>query len=189
MTFGDIFFIGVGLAIDASCVCTSNGLIYRPSRTQSVKLALVYAIFQAIMPLIGYFGVGLFSFTLFEYNQLMALVLLSIMGIKMIYESLEERKQSDKERIISCGKSMTVNLLLVQGISTSIDAFSVGITWNNYPLEFVCCGVALIALITLIMCYLAVRIGIRIGTKLNHKAGLLGGFVLVLLGIKIFVVG
>lgn len=189
MTFGDIFLIGVGLAIDASCVCTSNGLHYRPSRIQSLKLALVYAIFQAIMPLIGYFGVGLFSFALFEYNQLMALILLSIMGSKMIYESLEEGNKSEQEHIVGVQKYMTAKLLLLQGISTSIDAFSIGITWNNYSVAFVLQAVLVIALITCAMCYGAVRIGIKIGTRLNHKAGLVGGLVLVLLGVKIFIVG
>lgn len=189
MTFGDIFLIGVGLAVDASCVCTSNGLLYRPNRMQSLKMALVYAMFQAIMPLMGYLGVGLCSFSLFEYNQLMALILLSILGIKMIYESLGDTQETNQEEFDNTKKSLTTSVLLIQGISTSIDAFSIGITFYKYDLIFVLGSVLLIAMITLAMCFVAVRIGIQIGTKLNHKAGLVGGVVLILLGIKIFVLG
>lgn len=189
MTFVDIIFIGIGLAVDASCVCTSNGLIYKPSRLSSVKIALVYATFQGIMPLIGYFGIGLFSFKLFEYNHIIALILLSLIGIMMIYESLDEKKQEVESQNENVSRILTKRMLLIQGVSTSIDALSVGITLHQYDIYFVIYGAILIAVITLFMCFLAVRIGIKIGVALNHKAELVGGLVLVILGIKIFVTG
>lgn len=179
MSFIDIFFIGVGLAIDASCVCTSNGMIYRPSMAKTIKLALVYAVFQGIMPLLGYFGVGLFSVKIFEYNHVVALVLLSFLGMKMIYESFGESECFKY-------KELTYLVILIQGITTSIDALSVGITFYNYNLDFVLYSVLLIVVITFVMCAIAVRVGIEIGVKLNSKAEIIGGLVLVGLGVKIF---
>lgn len=189
MTFLDIFFIGIGLAIDASCVCTSNGLVYKPSILSSIKLALVYAVFQGIMPLIGYFGIGLFSLKLFEYNHIVALVLLSVLGVKMIYESLGDSQGCVDIGESNKGATLTTSMLLMQGVATSIDALSVGITFNNYNVEFVLYAVVLIAVITMVMCFISVRIGIHIGTMLNNKASLVGGLVLIFLGIKIFLVG
>ncbi|MFI3237579.1 MAG: manganese efflux pump [Lachnospiraceae bacterium] len=186
MTFWDIFLIGIGLAVDASCVCTSNGLTYKPSIRDTIKYALVFAVFQGIMPLLGYLLIGLFSVKIFEYNQLIALILLAAVGLKMIYESFGENQETGVGII---GKKLTASILFIQGVTTSIDALSVGITFNNYSMHFVLYAVTLIAIITFVMCVAAVRIGIKIGTRLNNKAEMVGGLVLVLLGIKIFVVG
>ncbi|MFI3172671.1 MAG: manganese efflux pump MntP family protein [Eubacteriales bacterium] len=186
MTFIDICLIGIGLAIDASCICASNGLIYKPNILNSIKIAMVYAIFQGVMPLLGYFCVGFISWEILEYNHLVALVLLSILGIKMLYESLNDEEIDEKE----CRKKeLTKGLLWIQGITTSIDALSVGLTFNNYHIEFVLYAVTLIMVITLVMCAISIRVGIQIGTKLNNKAELIGGLVLVALGIKIFING
>ncbi len=193
MNFIDIFLIGVGLAIDAGCVCTSNGLIYKPDIKDSVKYAFVFAIFQGVMPMLGYLGVGVLDIKLLEYNSFIALILLSIVGGKMIYESFGNEKEAEE-----CTKDISVTtrnntigfkLLFLQGVSTSLDALSVGITFYKYSIGFVLCSATLIAVVTWFICYFASRIGIRIGTKLNTKAELLGGIVLVLLGIKIFLLG
>lgn len=192
MTFIDIFFIGIGLALDACCVCTSNGLAYRPNVRRAVQYSLVFAIFQGVMPLLGYLGVGILEFKLFEYNSFIALILLSIIGGKMIYEALGEKKDEetlDKKAMPVMERAITGSILFVQGVSTSIDALSVGITFYNYTVEFVMCAAILIASITWGMCFASFRIGRKIGTRLNAKAGMIGGMVLILLGVKIFLVG
>lgn len=186
MTLIDVLFIGMGLAVDASCVSASNGMTYKLNMIDTMKLALIFAIFQGVMPLIGYFGVGLFSFELFEYNRIVALVLLSVLGGEMIYESLGEQQE---EKEINTNHKLLGSMMLIQGITTSIDALSIGITFHNYDVRFVLYAVILIAIITFIMCAIAVRIGIEIGTRLNSKAELVGGLVLIFLGIKIFIVG
>ncbi|MFI3176063.1 MAG: manganese efflux pump [Eubacteriales bacterium] len=191
MTYLDICLIGVGLAVDASCVCTSNGLLYKPSKRESLKLALVFAIFQGVMPCIGYAAVGFLPSCLFAYNHFLALILLSILGVKMIYESFHDKNNEvllSDDKLISA-KQLGGLALLIQGISTSIDALSIGLTMSSYSLEFVLIAISLIAGITFCMCFVAVRIGIRIGVILNTKAELIGGLVLILLGIKIFLAG
>lgn len=191
MTLIDILFIGMGLAVDASCVSTSNGLLYKPNIMNTVKIGFVFAVFQGVMPLIGYFGVGVLSFELLEYNHFVALILLSVLGVKMIYDAQKESHAGDE----ICGeaenvdkeKKLTGGLLLIQAVTTSIDALSVGITFHNYDRIFVMYAVLLIAIVTFVMCAISVRVGIEVGTKLNTKAELIGGLVLVLLGIKIFI--
>ena len=48
-------FLGVGLAMDATCVAMTNGLNY-PSlkKKHALLIAFMYGFFQALMPLIGY---------------------------------------------------------------------------------------------------------------------------------------
>lgn len=199
MTLLDIVFVGIGLAVDASCVSACNGLAYKSRLLDTIKIALVFAVFQVVMPLLGYLGVGLFSFKLLDYNHFMALILLSLLGVKMIYESLKEDDDLQKNMLqgrsvtqqgviepnVECGKKLSINILIAQGITTSIDALSVGITFNNFDAKFVLYAVAIIGIITFIMCAISVRIGREIGTKLNTKAELIGGLVLILIGIKL----
>ncbi len=191
MTFIDVFFIGIGLSLDACCVCTSNGLVYRPTAKEAIQYSLVFAVFQGVMPLFGYVGIGVFDIKLFEYNHFIALILLSVVGGKMIYESFEQEKEDccKGHQEITITKRITGSILFMQGLSTSIDALSVGLTFYNYTMEFVLYAVSLIAVITWVMCFVALRVGIQIGTKLNAKAELVGGLVLVLLGMKIFLIG
>ncbi len=188
MSFIEVFLLGVGLAVDASCVCTTNGLVYRPNIIKSLEIALPFAIFQGIMPLIGYFGIGLLPDSLFQYNHIIAFLLLGFVGINMLLSGFRSTNSNDEcnENPI---KSLTFKIMLVQGISTSIDALSVGVTLGNEPLNYVISSVIIIACITFMMCFASVRIGEKLGTKLNNKAEILGGIVLVLIGVRLLIGG
>lgn len=47
----------------------------------------------------------------------------------------------------------------------------------------------IIALVTFIICLAGVKIGKTFGTKLSNKAQLLGGTILILIGLEIFITG
>lgn len=74
-------------------------------------------------------------------------------------------------------------------ISTSIDALSVGFTIADYGfvMALVCCTI--IGGVTLAVCLGGIVIGKKLGTKLAGKAGILGGIILILIGVEIFVKG
>ena len=76
--------------------------------------------------------------------------------------------------------------LIVQGIATSIDALSVGFTIANMKFyeALVCCFI--IAIITFIICFVGVYIGKKFGNKFNDKAELIGGIILIIIGLEIF---
>ncbi len=188
MTIIEILLLGIGLAVDATCVCTTNGLVYRPNMIKSLEIALPFAIFQGVMPLIGYFGIGLLPDALFRYNHIIAFVLLAIIGIKMFLDGMSHH---DSQEVFACesGKSLTFQLMMIQGISTSIDALSVGVTLGNQLLNFVLFSAVTIAIITFFMCFAGVRLGERVGTKLNNKAEIIGGIVLLLIGIRLLLIG
>ncbi len=186
MTIIEVVLLGIGLAIDASCVCTVSGLLYRPRLLKSVKIVLPFAIFQGIMPLIGYFGIGLLPDSVFRYNHIIAFVLLFAIGTKMIIDSVKGRGCEDS---LKNKLELTHKIVVLQALSTSIDALSIGVTLGRHSMFFMLKSSVIIAVITFIICFIAVVVGKNIGTKLNSKAEVFGGIVLALVGLRLLING
>ena len=77
--------------------------------------------------------------------------------------------------------------LLVQGIATSIDALSVGFTIAEYDLSMALACAGIIAAVTFVICMAGLAIGKKAGTRLAGKAGILGGVILIVIGLEIFI--
>ena len=178
--------LGVGLAMDAFSVSLANGL-NEPCITKAkvCGIAGVFALFQAIMPLLGWVCVHtlLEHFTAFEpFIPWIALALLGYIGGKMLHEGIK-----NKDDGCACKKGVSVGTLMVQGIATSIDALSVGFTIAQYDAVKAIVAALLIATVTFVICALGVLIGRSMGTRLAGKAGILGGAILILIGLEIFI--
>ncbi len=188
MGYLEIILLGAGLATDASCVCTSNGLVYKPRLYNTLKMALVYALFQFAMPIIGFFGAWLLPKAIYQYNHIIAFVLLSYIGIKMVIESYKESHIKREVCPIKREGALTNKVILSQAIATSIDALSVGFAFSGMSTYEVIIASLIIAVVTFLMCFSFVKIGIFVGDKINAKAELIGGGVLILLGINMLIV-
>ena len=178
--------LGVGLAMDAFSVSLANGLNENKMKAPRMCLiASVFALFQFAMPMIGWVCVhtllSVFS-VLGDIIPWIALSLLGFIGGKMLYEGI---KGGESEEPVAVG----IVALLVQGVATSIDALSVGFTIAEHDLvqALVCCLV--IAVVTFFLCMGGLAIGKRFGTHLAGKAGILGGIILILIGLEIFISG
>ena len=79
--------------------------------------------------------------------------------------------------------------LLIQGVATSIDALSVGFTIAEYGFFMALVCALIIAFVTFIICMSGLAIGKKFGTKFLNKASVLGGAILIIIGIEIFVTG
>ena len=180
--------LGVGLAMDAFSVSLANGLA-QPQMHRSKRLAIAgtFAVFQAAMPLAGWFCVH----TAVQYFQAVqpfipwaALLLLCFIGGKMLWESRKEKPTDDAP-----AAALTWGVLLVQGIATSIDALSVGFTIADYGtgMALLCAG--LIAAVTFVICLLGVFLGRKFGTRFAGKAEILGGLILIGIGLEIWIKG
>jgi len=192
MTFNLMFFInsillGVGLAMDAFSVSLANGL-NEPNMKKGRMLTIsgIFAGFQFLMPLIGWFLVH----SLVEYFQSfqkfipwIALILLLYIGGKMLLEGIKGEDESEVNEKLGFG------VLMVQGIATSIDALSVGFTISDYNTVMALIASLLIGITTLIICYAGLIIGKKAGTKLSGKASILGGAILIIIGLEIFIKG
>lgn len=180
--------LGVGLAMDAFSVSLTNGLSEPKMRGgRMCAIASVYAVFQAVMPLIGWICVhtilGYFSY----FSKLIpwiALILLVFIGGKMLIEGLFSKEDNGEDiRRISFG------VLLLQGVATSIDALSVGFTIAEYGLIEALIAVLVISAVTFVICMSGLAIGKKFGTYLSNKAAVFGGAILIAIGIEIFVKG
>lgn len=192
MELGFSFFftsimLGVGLAMDAFSVSLANGLnepCMKPRKMAGV--AGVFAVFQGLMPLLGWICVHTIVQCFHTFEKLIpwiALVLLCWIGGKMLWDSLKGEETTCEERAVG------LKLLMVQGVATSIDALSVGFTIAEYNFLHALLAVFLIAAVTYFICYAGLAIGRKAGTKLAGKAGILGGVILIAIGIEIFITG
>ena len=185
--FFNSFLLGVGLAMDAFSVSLANGLRETNMRRGKMcAVAGVFAIFQALMPLIGWLCVH----TVLQYFQAfeklipwIALALLGFIGGKMLWEGLHCEGED-----CECG-GVGLAALLVQGVATSIDALSVGFTIAEHtaPMALLCA--AIIAAVTFVICLGGLALGKRFGTRLAGRAGIMGGAILILIGLEIFITG
>lgn len=178
--------LGIGLAMDAFSVSLANGL-NEPgmSRKKMGGIAGMFAFFQALMPLLGWFCVHTIT-NLFHsverFIPLVALILLLFIGIKMLMDGIQGEGEEEKH-------NLGFGALVVQGIATSIDALSVGFTIAEYNgLMAVVCAL-IIAVLTFIICACGLVLGRTFGTKLAGKAQILGGVILILIGLEIFITG
>ncbi len=204
MEQGILFFttsaaLGIGLAMDAFSVSLANGLAEpRMRRRRMLLIAGIFAVFQALMPLSGWFCVHYLAKLFASFSVLIpwiALGLLVFIGSKMLHEGLASQKeQNTAADTVPCdsgcpGAAVGLGGLLVQGLATSIDALSVGFTIAEYDaLSAVVCAL-IIAAVTLAICLGGLAIGKKFGTKLAGKASVLGGVILIVIGIEIWISG
>ena len=182
------FLLGVGLAMDAFSVSLANGLNEpKMHKRKALFIAIIFGVFQGIMPLIGWVCVHTLAeqFKIFQkFIPFIALGLLAFIGGKMLYEGLKRKCDCDEEI-----KPLTLITLLVQGVATSIDALSVGFAIADQNLTETLISVAIIAASTLIICFAGVLIGQKFGDFISCKASVLGGVILIVIGLEIFITG
>ena len=176
--------LGVGLAMDAFSVSIVNGMQdTKMSGAKARRIAGVFAFFQFLMPMAGWLCVHTVVTVVSAVEPFIpwvALGLLTYIGGGMILKAL---RGGEKEEIRELGKGT----LLVQGVATSIDALSVGFTIAEYGWVQALTASLLIALVTYIICRIGVSLGRRAGDRLQSRAMLLGGVILVGIGIEILV--
>lgn len=188
MFFINSVLLGVGLAMDAFSVSMANGLKEPQMKAGRMSLiAGVYAFFQFVMPMIGWIFVHtvVVYFLAFEkFIPWIALVLLLFIGGKMLIEGIKGGDEEDNSP-----KQLSFGVLIVQGIATAIDALSVGFTIAEYDWVMAVVASLIIAIVTFAICIGGLVIGKKIGTKLNNKAAILGGVILIVIGIEIWAKG
>lgn len=176
MTLLDIILTGISLSMDAFAVSIGKGLtLTKNKRKKSVIISLYFGLFQMIMPLLGYFLGSFLNQWIKPISRWISFSLLVIVGMNMV-------KEENQDLTNDTGFKTMIPL----AIATSLDAFTIGITFaflNTSLLE----SILIIGCITTTLCYLGVRIGSRI--KNNDYLEELGGWILILLGLKIIIIG
>ena len=188
MEWSFVFFLnsallGVGLAMDAFSVSMANGLHDpRMSRGTMSRIAGTFALFQAVMPMTGWVCVHTIveMFSSFEtFIPWIALALLGYIGGKMLIDGIRG-EETEEAAALSAGA------LFMQGVATSIDALTVGITFAFLRVDILW-AITLIGVTTFVLSAIGVKAGGIVGERGKSRAELAGGLVLILMGCKILV--
>ena len=115
-----------------------------------------------------------------DYASKVADILLLFIGSKMIYDVVVEDVNDSRPGHI------THRVMLLLAIATSIDAIAGGFSLTLFALDPLLL-VLVIGIFTFFLSGTGVWIGAKSGTWPESKAGLLGGTVLLLIGVKIAV--
>ena len=87
----EIIFIGIGLAMDAFAVSVCKGLSMKKINWKNaIIIAIYFGIFQALMPVVGYFLGTAFSSIVESVDHWIAFILLAAIGGNMIKESTDD---------------------------------------------------------------------------------------------------
>lgn len=174
----EIILIGLGLAMDAFAVSICKGLSMKKMNWKNaIIISLYFGIFQALMPIVGYFLGTTFSSFVENVDHWIAFILLAIIGGNMIKDSFDDECEKRNDKV-------DFKTMIILAIATSIDALAVGVTFAFFETNIVL-AVSIIGIITFILSLIGVKIGNRFGDKFQNKAELTGGIILIMIGVKI----
>lgn len=181
----DILLIAIGLAMDCFAVSVASGIILKKFKWKLVlRMALLFGIFQALMPLIGW-GAGIFFKSYIEtYDHWVALLILTVLGIKMIREGMASQEEENKR-----GKSIHPkqwSSVLMLSLATSIDALATGIVFIPFNEQILLVAVLLIGVVSFLFSLAGNYIGTHFGKKFDFRIEIAGGLILIGIGVKIF---
>lgn len=184
MTNFEIWLLAISLAMDCFTVSITSGIItQRVCWRTFLVMAFFFGLFQALMPLIGWYAASHLSHLIHAFDHWIAFGLLAFLGGRMVKESLEggEHTTFDPTRL---------RVVLTLAVATSIDALAVGIS-------FACLGmsspqailrpIAIIGLVSFLLSLAGSLIGVAFGRRVNLRAELLGGIILIAIGVKILI--
>ena len=191
MNLFDIILLAVALAMDCFAVSIVSGVMNSSSKDTSlwtmkeVRMALLFGLFQAMMPLLGWLGLSFFQQWIEQYDHWIAFFLLLCIGGNMIREAFspEEKQHFNPNQL---------RTQLMLAVATSIDALAIGISFactGYVRLSQLTVPLVIIGAMSFFFSLFGTWLGTRFGLAISHrlKPGLLGGIILILIGVKILV--
>jgi putative Mn2+ efflux pump MntP len=172
----DVFAVSIGIGVNQSG--KSQPALKGESRSLGAfTIAIYFAVFHAVLPLLGYLG-GVTLFAWFEsLSQWIGFSILLSLGLKSIYNSFQNTADE-------APPSLTHNALLMLALATSIDAFATGFTLALMSLSpYLSC--LIIGLTTLLFSLFGFFLGGKSHQKFTFKAEFFGGIILIIVAFKI----
>ena len=181
----ELILLSIALAMDCFTVSITCGLIQRRLVTKTMLItALMFGLFQGLMPLIGWAGISFFSDVLERWDHWIAFGLLGFLGIRMIISGL---KSDEKQKPFDPTKFSTT---LTMAIATSIDALAVGLSFGctGYDtLSSIILPITIIAIGSFLFSAFGFVIGAYVGRKISFPVEILAGVILIVIGTKILI--
>ena len=191
MGIAELFFIAVGLSMDAFAVAVGKGLgMKQLDLRHALVIALFFGGFQALMPVAGWLLGSAFAQYVEAVDHWIAFVLLALIGANMIREAFHE----DAGEAGACGGDadaigrprIDFRELLLMAVATSIDALAVGVTFSFLHVNIVFAAL-FIGVITFALSLGGVVAGQRVGARWRKPSSIAGGIILIVIGVKILI--
>lgn len=178
MEFYKLLILALVLSFDTFAIAITLGLKdYKIQFWNATRVAIVFAIVQALMPLIGWFGGYLVKDYLTTFDHWISFILLAIVGSKMIFEGINSKNQFEDQKL-------TFKVIIPLSFVTSIDAFVVGMSFAFIGSIYITAPVV-IGFITFLAAMLGMLFGKKLGIRSGQNAEIIGGIILILLGLQI----
>lgn len=178
----ELLLIAVGLSMDAFAVSICKGLgMKKVNLKVAFALALFFGGFQALMPLIGWALGSQFLWLISPIDHWIAFVLLAVIGGKMLWEALHDEEGEDDGKPAD---KIDLGEFFILAVATSIDALAVGISFAALSVD-IAFSAALIGITTFVLSVAGVFVGNYFGSRYERPAGIVGGIVLILIGLKV----
>ncbi len=178
----NVLVIAIGLALDCFGVSIVMGGNLNRKKLLSVGLLVsgVFGLFHGAMITAGFFIEETFTSFISGIDHWVAFIMLFVVGVRMIYGS------SRKHKKIIDSKNINFKLIMSLALATSIDALIVGmgIVYFGVPILL---SVMIVGLVTFFLSVTGIFLGVESDGLLKHKAGIVGGFVLIIMGFKILI--
>ena len=179
MDFFSAIFIALALSADAAAVSAVCGMnTYKNKFLSAITTALLFGIFQAFMPVLGW-SIGKLGNNIFlPFENILSFAILLFLGVKMLFDAKTQNYPSP----------VNIKNLFILAAATSIDALAVGITLptviNAVSVLSIFQAVSVIGLITFILSFICFFIGSFFNRANPKLTGFLGGFMLILIAFK-----
>ena len=176
-TFLHLTAIAFGLSADSFAVALSEGVMLKDTKyVHSIRVAVVFGICQGTMPIVGWaLGYAVYDF-ISPFSDPAAFAILSLVGGRMIYNSLKKTGRPASRTAASRGMK-----LWLLGLAVSLDALGMGVTIAIIGIQ-IWTAALVIGVITAATCVPAVLLGKKFGVKTSGRAELCGGILLVAIG-------
>ena len=189
MTSFDVFLLSISLAMDCFAVSIASGAILQRWRMGTIlRMAVLFGLFQALMPLLGWLTMQLLHLPLSDYGRWVGAALLLFVAGRM---GLPALRGDDEAPAAFRPERLATQLLLA--VATSIDALAVGVTFSAFgytSLSSLLMPLLAIGMASLLLTIVGHWLGIRFGRSISRRLRpeLLGAIVLTAIAVKVLVV-
>lgn len=173
-----IFLAAIGLSIDGFTVSFTGGIL---TRSQKLKNAFIigmyFCVAQTTVAALGFFLGSRFEGYIAEYSSFLAIGLLLFIGIRMIVQYINERKEENYET-----KELNSKFFPILALLISFDELATGVSFGLFQVNIIEV-LSILAITFFITAFSGILLGQKFGLMLKKKADLAGGLIFLLIAL------
>lgn len=148
-------------------------------------IGFIFSLLQFIAILAGWLVTDVIEIVFHPFVNVvpyLLLLFLSGVGLKLLIEGIYLKNHTFKKIY-----DYSFRGILLHGLTSCIDAYSLGITFTGYPLYSVFGLSTIVAIVTYIRSMSGIKLGKKVNGKIPFNAGIISGIIIILVAIEIFI--